>query len=150
MPATTSTTREVLLDVIRFHGDLATHYETLRDTVEEGDSQVLLEYLYRHERNLQSAVRRCGTELRDELLETPLEFSRQLPTARELPLLANEDVETVVALGRQMDHTLISLYDRLMRAAPNEPVRRLFRGLLTEERQEEARLTMASLCLQDI
>jgi hypothetical protein len=150
MPANNSTTREVLLDVIRFHGDLASHYETLRDSVEEVDSQVLLEYLYRHERNLQSAVRRCGTELRDEVLETPLELSRQLPSARELPLLANEDVATVVALGQQMDRTLISLYERLMRAAPSEPVRRLFRSLLTEERQEEQRLRMASLCLQDI
>lgn len=143
------TTREILLDVIRFHGDLAVHYETLRDAVDEADMQLLLEYLYRHERNLQSSVRRCGTELRDEALETPLEWTH-LPSAHELPLLESQAVEAVVRLGQQMDHTLIALYERLSVSAPNDSVRRLFRSLLMRERHEEARLEMASLCLQDI
>lgn len=144
------TTREILLDVIRFHGDLAAHYETLRDTVDEADMQLLLEYLYRHECSLQNSVRRCGTELRDEALETPLDWSAHLPSARELPLLETQAVEAVVRLGQQLDHTLIVLYERLASSAPNDSVRRLFRSLLAQERHEEARLEIARLCLSDI
>lgn len=144
------TTREILLDVIRFHGDLAAHYETLRNTVGEADMQLLLEYLYRHERSLQSAVRRCGTELRDEALETPLEWAASLPSARELPALEAQAIEAVVRLGQQMDHTLITLYESLATSASNDSVRRLFRSLLVQERHEKARLEMARLCLHDI
>jgi hypothetical protein len=150
MLSNSRTTREILLDVVRFHGDLANHYGNLRDSVDEADSQLLLEYLYRHERNLQSAVRRCGTELRDEALETPLEWAAYLPTARELPLLKTQEVEAIVALGQQMDRTLIALYEKLSASASNDSVRRLFRALLAQERHEQARLEMARLCLHDI
>lgn len=147
---TTHTAREVLQEVIRFHGDLASHYETLRDTVDETDSQLLLDYLSRHELSLQSTVHRCGTELREEALETPLPWSEHLPSARELPLLETPAVDAVVALGRRMDHTLIERYERLASSAPDASLRRLFRALLVQERQEQARLETARLCLPDL
>jgi len=148
--AHTPTARDILLDVIRFHGDLATHYQSLTDAVDGRDSRLLLQYLQRHERLLQNSVRRCGTELREDILAIPLTTKSILPSARELPLLPTPEVDAVVALGRQMDHTLISYYDQLVCSAPNESIRRLFRSLLLEETQEEDRLRTASLCLQTV
>lgn len=150
MLSNSRTTREILSDIVRFHGDLAIHYENLRNSIDDPDSQLMLEYLHRHEYGLQQSVKYFGTELREEALETPLEAPPILPTPRELPSLKSPGVESVVQLGQQMDLALIALYEKVAKAAPNESVRRLFRILLNQERNEEARLKTAKLCLQDI
>lgn len=150
MLSNSRTAREILVDVVRFHGDLADRYKSLRNSIDDPDTQLLLEYLQRHEYGLQRSVMRYGTELREEALETPLDVLPHLPTAQEIPNLKSPAVESVVQLGKQMDHALITLYEKVAASARDTSVRRLFRALLNQERNEQARLEMAKLCLQDI
>lgn len=138
-----------------FHSELADFYQRQAGGTDDMRLQMTMNYLVEHERNLASALQRYHEGAEQKILQSWLDHVPELET---LPVL--EDVTGTLSVGKpeqdavdlalEIDERLIGAYEALTRRAGIDEVAELFRNLAEQQRNEQRRLQMASLRMDDI
>ena len=112
---------------------------------------MVLDYLSRHEQNLEDALERFEHDARKSILDTWMQYAPSSKVDQMLKatcIAPNMSVDEVVRLAIDFDNALIELYKDAAREADEEPVKELFQDLVNmenDERQRLARDTMSML-----
>ena len=127
----------------RAHRHLSALYERLAHQADRQRVKLLLDYLSRHEANLQSCLQRCQQDLSAKLLDVWLQYVPEaLPWAEVDALLATPDitVDQVTDLALRLDAALVEFYAELAENAESREVRELFENLRQMAVAEEVSL----------
>lgn len=145
------TTRDILHAIERLHRQLARHYRQLGHGTSQERLRLLLDYMSTHEEKLQMAMRRTGHDSSEAVLNTWFRDAPALDEVMaELSPRAADSQEQLISQAQALGRHLLTLYEQLAETAPTQKVRALFENIALQARQEEARLQMAALQLQDI
>jgi hypothetical protein len=128
-------------------------YETLGDHSEQERVRMLLDYLQRHQRNLENALARFEKNSRDGVLEAWLEYFPDLDVDAVLgsiKLPEQPSSNDIIAAALKFDDTMIELYREIAEKAVDHKTREVFQSLLALEQGETNQIARAALSLQDM
>jgi len=126
-----------------FHRRLSEYYARLANHADRQRAKMLLDYLSRHEANLQSCLERYEADASNRLLDA---WCQYVPEAFSFEHLGNcltnpeITVDEVASLVLRLDDALIEFYRDLADNAESPEVRELFENLLQLAVSEEVTL----------
>lgn len=137
----------------QFHAAIGRLYETLGEHAELERVRMLLDFLQRHEQNLEAALARFEKNSHSGILEAWLEYSPSLDVdavLAEIKLPEKPSSDDIIAAALKFDDALIELYREVAEKAVNHNTRVTFQSLLTLEQGEKNQIARAALSLQDM
>ncbi|QFY43773.1 hypothetical protein F6R98_15015 [Candidatus Methylospira mobilis] len=137
----------------QLHAVIVRLYETLGEHAELERVRMLLDFLQRHERNLETALARFEKNSRGGILEAWLEYSPSLNAGQvldDIKLPEKPSSDDIFAAALKFDDTLIELYRELAVKAADHKTREVFQNLLKLEEGEKNQIVRAALSLQDM
>lgn len=143
-------TYKTVAEVVDFletnHRQLKEFYNRHRDTVDSERLQMLLDYISRHEKNIQDMLKTIHEKDRDIILKTWIQFVPFTETTRpEEQLTDPEDIDIVVQQVLDLDSKLIRFYDKMIhQSGIPEPVKEFFQQLIIMEEKEKTQVTEAA------
>jgi hypothetical protein len=126
-----------------FHRDLAVFLSRLGESMPDERKRVLLNFVERHEKNMEECMADCQAEMANAMLCAWIKNVPQVPKCRcfeQVQWDPSMSVNEIVARIRQVDGCLLKLYQQLAEKAPTPEVRELFEELLAREQSESARV----------
>ena len=146
-------TRDVLEHARAFHAHIGELYHRLANEAERGAVKMLLEYMGRHERNLEEALARYQREASEQILDTWFQYTHDdeiLRLCEDSDFRPDMTVTEIVAAGLKLDDCLIQLYREMAECADSEQVREVFTNLLEMEEHEKHTLSKNALRSLDL
>jgi rubrerythrin len=143
--------KDVLDHGRKLHAELRKFYDSLNEHKQQDRVRMVLDYLSRHERNLEEALERFEHDARKGILETWMQYAPSDNVEKILKscvIKPNMSVDEVVKLATDFDDALVELYKDAAREADEEHVKELFQDLINmenTERQSLARDTTSML-----
>ena len=136
-------TRDILSKACDFHHKLSHYYDEERQRLDEQKVKLLLEYLSRHEKNLEALLKRCSEDAEPSITNTwfkytPDHLSEAMDPDVHIP--ADSTVDDIVQIALNVDNKLIEFYNDAAERAMSRDVRELFEKLARQEENEEHRL----------
>jgi rubrerythrin len=122
---------------------LSAFYERLRDRAQRKRVRLLLDYLSRHETNLNRCLGQFADHTSLAVLDTWVQY---VPDVHPFPHLESIEVapalstDDVIALALQLDDALIAFYRQLCDEADSSEVRDVFESMLRLEEVDEIAL----------
>ncbi len=136
------TVRDVLEFLRQFHRDLARVLESAGGHVAEERKRILLNFVRRHQENMEACLAECEEEAGADIVNTWIKYVPQAPECRcfeKISWTADMPLEDLVARVREVDGCLLKLYSQLADKAPTPEIQELFNSLLEKERNESTR-----------
>ena len=146
-------TRDILDHARAFHSHISQLYLRLAGEAEKGAVKMLLDYMGRHERNLEEALIRYEQQASEQILDTWFQYTHDEETlhiCEASEFRPDMTVKEVVAAGLKLDDCLIRLYREMAEYANSEQVRDVFRNLLEMEEREKHKLSRNALQTLDV
>ena len=149
------TTREVLEHAREFHRDLKEYYKSLMEKTDQERVRMLLDYLSRHEKNLEEGLARYESEIASKIRDTWFQYpppKEAVAVCKDIAISNIEDlsVDGIVKLALDFDSCIIEMYEAIIKSSDSAEVREIFQSLLNLEKQEELELVRDSLELKDL
>ena len=142
-----------MLDQIRdFHGQLVEYYDQLSKKTEQQRLKMLLEYMSKHEKDLQEGLRAYEETAAKNVMDSfvDCEFSDEiLATCRHTAISPETSIEGVIKVAMDVDNCLLRFFREVAERAETEKVREAFRGFIDLEEGELRRLAMNALLATD-
>lgn len=126
-----------------FHDQLSLFYERLRDRTQRKRVRLLLDYLSRHETNLNRCLGQFADHTSSAVLDTWVQYvpdAEPFPHLETLRVAADMSTDDVVALALRLDDALIQFYEQLRDEAGSAEVREVFESMLRLEEVDEIAL----------
>lgn len=146
-------TRDVLDQVRDFHRQVSELYHRLADEAGKERIKMLLDYMSRHEQNMEESLKEYEDEASEMILNTWFQFVPDdsiLKSVQDIQLQPDMSVEDVISLALRLDDILIDLYKRMVEEAEIPEVQEVFQNLLEMENQEKHLSVRNSLSVDDI
>jgi hypothetical protein len=146
------TVRDVLNRAKTFHRQVGRFYHELSDRKHKERVILLLDYMSRHEENLERALEVYEDGAGKGVLDTWFKYTPIAASARDLENIEVHDdmsVEEVIALGVRMDRCLMDLYRGMAESSVPARVRSLFQDLVALEQREDRQLARNALEMED-
>jgi hypothetical protein len=137
----------------QLHAAVARLYETLGEHADLERVRMLLDYLQRHERNLETALARFEKNSHNAILEAWLEYSPGLDVdqvVESIKLPEKPSSDDIFTAALKFDDTLIELYREVAAKAVDKKTREVFQNLLKLEESEKNQILRAALSLRDM
>ncbi len=147
------TVKDIIMRVRGLHNQLSCFYEAIGDSASKQRVKLLLQYVSRHERNLETALRQYQEQADRSVLNTWYKASPGNEIAKEisdLKITPEMTTEEVISLVLAADRKLVNQFRQLSENAASEDVRELFQKLIAIEEREEHQLVRDSEALEDI
>lgn len=143
-----------ILDYARdFHHRVSKFYQQLANKAQAPRVKLLLDYLVRHEQNLEQALKDFEQDASRKAMNTWYQYSKEQRTFAPLDALsypAEMSVEDVIKIGTAIDNCLIESYKGVVETTANSEVREIFENLLQMEEQEKHVKARIALGINDI
>lgn len=142
------TVGDIFLFLKAFHRDLASVLEQAERNITDERKRVLLNFVARHEKNMEECIADCHAEMGDALLRAWIKNVSEVPKCRcfeQVKWDSSMTIHDLVARIKQVDECLLKLYQRLAEKAPTAEVRELFEELLAREKSESGRTLAEAL-----
>ena len=142
------TVRDLLSYARGFHHDLAAYYRELDDQSAQEQVHMVLEYLQRHERNLEACLSAYEKDASERVLNTWFMHAPglEMPGDESFGAVRPDlSVDDVLALALRHDQWLIRLYRQAEQHSVSEGIRDLFRRLLEMAESGDHHLSRDSL-----
>lgn len=126
-----------------FHKDLREFYERKSKEVLSPEVETLLQYLSRHEASLAEIIEAYEDDAPQAVLDAWFKVAPELRAVRQpadLEFGPDATVDEVMDKALEMDNSLISVYQMLIRQAVPERLREVLQNLVEEEQREEKHL----------
>ncbi len=149
---TYKTVAEVVDFLETYHRQLKNFYLRHRDTVNSERLQMLLDYISRHEKNIQDMLETIHEKDRDIILKTWIQFVPFTETTLpEEKLTDPEDIDIAVQQVLDLDSKLIRFYDKMINQnGIPEPVKEFFHQLITMEEKEKTQVAEAAQQIKNL
>jgi rubrerythrin len=124
----------------QFHQNLSEFYAGLAGQTERTRVKLLLDWLSRHEANLQTCLQRYEDDRSHDVLDTWMEYAPEASPFEGLDALTEQadlSVDAVADLAIKLDDALVTFYQDLVEHVESPEVRKLFETLLTMARHDE-------------
>lgn len=147
------TVRDIIDRIRALHNQLSWFYETLGDAVQKERVRMLLRYIGRHERNMESALAKYQQGASRAVLNTWFKNAPENPLRTclsNVAIVADMDTDEVIRIVLAMDRCLVDAFQRIADSAVSEDVKALFQDLITLEQEEEHKLMRDALELEDV
>ncbi len=146
--------RDVVDHVRSYHRNLAQQLDALGKLEKAANArlELLLNYMARHENNIEKALAKYEVDAEKNVLDTWLKFvpDESLDRAlRHLDLHDGMDAEDVLGAVLSFDKSLIELYQELADETPLPEVHELFTDLLKMEDSKDRQYALSVLEISD-
>lgn len=131
-----------------YHGRLAEFYLACEREAARPDLKALLAYMARHQDALRRVIDEYERGGSRAVLESWYKISPTLDTTRDFSdakFRSDMTPAEAVDMALELDRTLLSMYDELIRRAESETLRQVLANLLQAERREEIQLMRSQL-----
>jgi rubrerythrin len=147
------TVKDIIERIRSLHNQLGWFYQTMGDAAEKERVRMLLQYLSRHERNLEQALGKYEEAASRAVLGTWFKNTPENPLQRQLDsisITADMTSDEVVRIVLALDRCLVDTFKRIADSAVAEDVKQLFHDLVAMEESEEHKLMRDALELEDV
>lgn len=135
-----------IIDIIKraeqFHNDLAHYYAELGEHEQSEEVRHALDFMSRHELQLQRCIQEYEKEAPKAIAETWVQSMpdlRNLDMVNKAELHADMSIEEVIAMVMSFDQVMIDIYKHLCDRAISQDLREALEKLLTLEEESERR-----------
>lgn len=143
-----------LIDFIEtYHRQLKEFYQAHRDSMDAERLKMLLEYINRHEKNIQEVLRNIREEDQDIILKTWVQFVPFSETVLSQNRLTDpeRDLDSMVQQVFELDDHLIRFYNKMIhQSGIGKPVKEFFQQLITLEEKEKTQIAQAARQIKDL
>ncbi len=136
-------TKDILQKIESFHRNMANVYTQLQTLEQVPKVQMLLQYLEKHETNMETELSQFSKESSKKVLESWFTYSldeKKLHFMNTVCIDANIDVEDLVQIALISDDYLTDLYSQLTAIADNRDAKSIFASLLQNSGRERRKL----------
>lgn len=147
------TVKDVVEHARQLHKQIAGFYKQLSNRQHQERIKMLLDYLARHETNLEKMLASFEKDRSQKIWDEWFQFTTDdtLPqTLKGAAVHADMDVDEIISLALQLDDYFINLYRDMAQNASSAAVKEIFENLLAFEQQEKNRTVRAALELKDL
>lgn len=126
-------TIDILHKIEKFHRNMAGLYKQLLTMKQEDKVRLILEYLEKHEKNMEDELHRFSLESHKKALESWFTYSLDEEKIRFMKTICIDDnlnIKEVVEIALMADDYLQSLYSNLTSIADNRDAKSIFTNLL--------------------
>jgi len=144
---TYKTLAEVVDFLETYHQQLHDYFLKQKDTMNSERLQMLLDYIGRHEKNIQNVLKTIHEKDRDIILKTWIQFVPLSETLLHEEQLAdpNQDIDGMVQQVFELDDNLIRFYDKMIhQSGIPGPAREFFQHLITMEETQKKQVAQAA------
>jgi hypothetical protein len=130
-----------------YHQQLQNFFLKYQDTVNSERLKMLLDYIRRHENNIQYVLETINEKDRDIILKTWIQFVPFTETILPEEQLTdpNQDIDSIVQQVFELDDNLIRFYDkRIHQAGVSGPVKEFFQHLISLEEKQKTQISEAA------
>ena len=145
-------TRDILNHARDFHRQVSEFYKRLSDKAEKQRVKMLLDYMSRHESNLERSMAKYQEATSKEVLDTWFQYTHDedtLALCRDTEFKPDMTVEEVVRVALRLDDCLIKLYREMAARTDCNEAREIFKNLLALEESEKSKLARNAQLLMD-
>lgn len=150
---TYKTVAEIVDFLETYHRQLRDYYLKHRDTVNSERLQMLLDYISRHEKNIQDVLTTIQEKDRDIILKTWIQyvpFNESILTEEQLTD-PNQDIDIVVQQVFDLDDNLIRFYDKIIhQSGISGPVKEFFQQLITMEETKKKQVAKTAQKIKNL
>jgi hypothetical protein len=144
---TYKTVAEIVGFLETYHGQLYDYYQKHRKTEQSQRLKMLIDYISRHNKNIQDVLKTIHEQDRDIIFKTWIQFvpftETMLPP--EKLTAPGQNIDSIVQLVFELDEQLIRFYDKMIhQAGIPEPVKNFFQQLITLEEKEKTQVAKAA------
>ena len=135
--------KDILQRAVEFHGMLIDFYERINDATQKESVKLLVDYMARHEKQLQEITSRISAEQEKKITEEWFKCESEFATRNCFDILRIEKdsgVDDVIDAGLQLNQCLINLFHHMAEIAPTQEIKTLFSSLETGEIAEKKKL----------
>lgn len=146
-------TRDVLNHVGAFHREAGLLFRQLMEHNSNARVRMLLDYMARHEFNLQKNIAAFSNESPESILSGWFKYTHDkdiFAPLREVNPESDLPFDDVLDLAVDLDVKLLELYEEMVERSPSNAVRDMFNSLLQRELKEKQVLIRSAMGLLDI
>lgn len=144
---TYKTVEEIVDFLETYHQQLHDYFLKYRNTVNSNRLQMLLDYISRHEKNIQEVLETIQEKDRDIILKTWIQFVPFTETILPKEQLTDQkqNIDSIIQQVFELDDNLIRFYDKMIRQTgiPG-PVKEFFQHLITLEEKQKTQVAKAA------
>ena len=147
------TVKDIIVRIRGMHSQLGWFYQAMGEATAKERVKLLLNYISRHERNLEEALSQYQNQAAKAVLDTWYKATPGTALSQEMEQLkisSEMTADEVVALVLAADQKLVGQFRQLAENAASEDVRDLFQKLIAIEEREEHQLVRDALELEDV
>ncbi|MDW7645944.1 MAG: hypothetical protein SCI25_12995 [Desulfuromonadales bacterium] len=146
-------TRDVLNHIGAFHKQAGALYAELKAHCSSSRVRLLLDYIARHELNLEKNIASYRDNLSESLLSSWFKYTHDqdiFAALKEVDREKDMSFDDVLDLALELDGQLVELYQEMMERSTSAEVKDIFNSLLLQEMKEKQTLVRNALGLMDI
>jgi len=147
------TTRDLLDQVRDFHKRLSDFYANRADIAKDQRAKMLLEYMSRHELNLEQCLEEYEDVGANEVLDTWFKFAPDIAEPECLDGVELKDdmtVHDIIMTAILFDNCLIEFFKEMAEKAVSEHLREFFDSLVQLENSEKLKMMRSALQIDQI
>lgn len=147
------TVKDIIDRICGIHSQLSWFYQTMGDAAAKERVRLLLQYISRHERNLESSLAKYQEGASRAVLNTWFKNTPDNPLRTclgNVTITADMSTDEVIRIVLAMDRCLVDNFRRIADGAVAEEVKSLFQDLISLEEREEHKLMRDALELEDV
>ena len=146
-------TRDVLNHIGAFHKQAGELYAELKEHCSNARVRLLLDYIARHEKNLEKNIASYRDNLSESVLSSWFKYTHDqdiFAALNEVDREKDMPFDDVLDLALELDGQLVELYQEMMERSTSAEVKDIFNSLLLQEMKEKQTLVRNALGLMDI
>ena len=147
------TVQDIITRIRAMHSQLGWFYEAMGETASKERVKLLLLYICRHERNLETALGAYQDQAQKAVLDTWYKATpgkSPVPDLAQLRITPEMNADQVIRIALEADQKLVDQFRQLAENGASEAVRDLFQKLIAIEEREEHQLVRDAIELEDL
>lgn len=147
------TLRDVLVCAQQAHHTMSTFYSSNSEAMKDARVKIMMDYMSRHEDELEENLHRFGSKTAPKLLDTwfkNLPDSKALQGCDEIHFTADMKVDDVLEQALKFDHCLMNFYKMMSENCCISEIKEIFSNLAEMERIEKHKIVQRTMQLKEL
>ena len=147
------TVKDIITRIRGMHNQLGWFYQAMEETAAKERVKLLLQYISRHELNLEKALSQYQQQAKKAVLNTWYKATPGDTLGQDLDLLkitVDMSAGEVIRIALDVDQKLVAQFRQMAENSGSEEVRELFQKLIAIEEREEHQLVRDAIEFEDV
>ncbi len=137
----------------QLHAQIRQYYDALSEQSVQRRVKMLLDYLSRHEKNMEQSLDVYEQEAKGSVLDVWLQYAPSTDiegVLKRCVIKPSMSVDEVIKIALEFDDALVELYKEVVREVDDDRVKAAFKNLIEMENQEKFTLVRSAIQLDDM